>query len=237
MAERWFFSLWPDAAARRGLVAGSAALVPPGVCTPHPLDLHLTLVFLGELAPAALDAAVQAADALRAAPLALRIDRAGYFARARALWCGPADPSPDLTDLQTRLVRGLAERGLVTEHRPYAPHITLARKVRQGPSCDWDRPVEWVARELVLAHRVEGQVPRYARWRVWPLGDAPPDGASGADAPGPYGRSSAVTAPAGLCDNSRLSMPGGPGGPSGIEPRADPHARTPDQEQRRPDGR
>jgi hypothetical protein len=28
MSERWFFALWPDDAARRGLVAGSAGLLP-----------------------------------------------------------------------------------------------------------------------------------------------------------------------------------------------------------------
>ncbi len=169
MSERWFFALWPDAAARRALVDGAAGVIPSDVRRSHPEDLHLTLIFLGELAPEALDAAVQAADGLCAGPVDLHIDRVGYFARPRVFWCGPAEPSPGLMDLHARLARALAQRGLITERRPYSPHITLARKVGQYPSGEWVSPVRWIARELVLAHRVEGRTPHYARWRTWAL--------------------------------------------------------------------
>jgi 2'-5' RNA ligase len=169
MLDRWFFALWPDAAARAALAAGAAGLIAPGARATHPRDLHLTLVFLGQLIPEALEAAVQAADSLRAAPVALRIDQAGRFPHARVFWCGPADPSSGLLGLYRQLCQALADRGVPIESRPYRPHITLARKASRGPRQDWNAPVEWIAHELILARGLEGRVPRYEQWRRWPL--------------------------------------------------------------------
>jgi 2'-5' RNA ligase len=53
VAERWFFGLWPDPATAQTLAAQARSLIPPGARAAHPLDLHLTLRFLGELSPAA----------------------------------------------------------------------------------------------------------------------------------------------------------------------------------------
>lgn len=173
MAERWFFALWPDAAAREGLVHGSLGIVPPGARPTHPRDLHLTLIFLGELAPGRLAAAVEAADRLRAAPPTLCIDRAGYFPRSRVLWCAPDRPPGELGTLHDGLERGLARSGIPCERRPYRPHITLARRVGRAPAPAWGCPVAWTARELVLARGLDGQVPRYLSWRRWLLAAAP----------------------------------------------------------------
>ena len=173
MSDRWFFALWPDASARAALAAGAAGLIPPGARAADPRDLHLTLVFLGQLSPESLDTAVQAAGSVRAEPLALRIDRAGYFPRARVLWCGPADPSFGLLGLYGQLCRTLTDRGVAIESRPYRPHITLARKVGRGSRQAWGPPVEWTSRELVLARGLEGRIPRYEQWRRWPLAADP----------------------------------------------------------------
>jgi 2'-5' RNA ligase len=169
MSDRWFLALWPDAPARAALAAGAAGLIPPGARAADPRDLHLTLVFLGQLSTEALGAAVQAAGSVRAGPLVLRIDRAGYFPRARVLWCGPAEPRSELLGLHGQLSRALADRGIAIESRPYRPHITLARKVGRAPRQDWYPPVEWISGELVLARGLEGRVPRYEQWRRWPL--------------------------------------------------------------------
>lgn len=169
MPDRWFFALWPEAAARAALAAGAAKLIPPGARALHPRDLHLTLVFLGQLGPEGLDAAVRAAETVRAGPIKLRIDQAGHFPRSRVLWCGPAESSPDLLGLHRQLCLALMGRGLAIESRPYRPHITLARKASGCPRQDWGPPVEWTSRYLVLARGLECPAPRYAQWRCWPL--------------------------------------------------------------------
>ena len=173
MSERWFFGLWPDPATAQALAAQARPLIPHGVRAAHPLDLHLTLHFLGELTPQRLQAARLAGDAVQAAPFAMRIDQAGCFPRAQVLWCAPTRAPAALFDLVTRLELALTGQGFVPQTRPYRAHLTLARRFRGTASLDWGLPVEWEAREFVLARGRDGQVPRYAAAHRWSLGAGP----------------------------------------------------------------
>ena len=98
-----------------------------------PEQLHLTLNFIGSVAP---QVAEQMARALEAAPgpaFALQVEGVGYFGspeQPRLFWAGVAESSP-LRVLQRHLETRLLPLGLMPDERPYAPHITLAR-VRQG---------------------------------------------------------------------------------------------------------
>jgi 2'-5' RNA ligase len=170
VAERWFFALWPRPATAQTLAAQARPLIPHGARAAHPLDLHLTLVFLGVLTPQQLQLAVQAADTVRGARFSLDIDQVGSFAQARVLWCAPSRPPAGLADLVQGLGQGLAERGFAPENRPFRPHISLARRFQGAAADGWGRAVEWEARDFCLAHGRVGQVPRYAVVRRWPLG-------------------------------------------------------------------
>lgn len=169
---RWFFALWPDAAARDSIARAAAPLIPRGARATHPLDLHLTLRFLGPLSDTDLAAAERTADALNAGPVPVRIDRIGHFARARVLWCGPAAPGPGLLELAGRLEQALGHQGFAPETRPFRPHITLARKVPPGPhlaAARWGEAIDWTAGELILAAGLEREAPRYGARRRWCL--------------------------------------------------------------------
>ncbi len=155
-------------------MGAAAGIIPRGARATHPLDLHLTLRFLGPMSAEALAGAERAADMLAAGPVPVRIDRVGHFARSRVIWCGPASPSPDLLHLADRLEQALQDQGVAPETRPFRPHITLARQVGHPPpraAVHWRDPVEWTARELTLAAGRQGQVPRYVLRRRWPLSD------------------------------------------------------------------
>jgi 2'-5' RNA ligase len=169
MAERWFFGLWPDPATGETLAAQARPLIPRGARATHPLDIHLTLRFLSELSPEAFRAAARIGDAVQAGGFRLRVDRAGWFPRARVLWCAPNQAPEALFDLVARLERALAAHGFPPETRPYRPHLTLARKFRMEGPLVWDKPVIWTASEFVLARGLEGQVPRYAAAQRWSL--------------------------------------------------------------------
>jgi 2'-5' RNA ligase len=102
--------------------------------------LHLTLLFLGEVAAESLG---ELAAALRSAfaplpPLGLRLSGAGTFPPgrpARVAWLGVEAPR-ELAALQAGAVAAAAAAvGHEPEDRPYHPHITLAR----CPS-PWPRP-------------------------------------------------------------------------------------------------
>jgi RNA 2',3'-cyclic 3'-phosphodiesterase len=95
-------------------------------------NLHLTLLFFGQVEEAAvpgLAAALRAAFA-KHAPLELRLAGGGTFPPrrpARVAWVGMESPS-DLVVLQAdAAAAAVASIGFTPEERPFHPHVTLAR--------------------------------------------------------------------------------------------------------------
>ena len=131
-------------ASRLAALAGAA----PRARWERPEKLHLTLRFLGEVAPERVEAlgAALAAAAAAAAPLTARLTAAGAFpaaGRARVLWLG-IEPEAPLARLQAAVEEAVAPFAERAEGRPFHPHLTLAR-------CDppWDaRDVERFASAL-----------------------------------------------------------------------------------------
>ena len=97
---------------------------------------HLTLKFLGRVDDAdALTGAVHAATRGRS-PFTLQLGGAGAFPtsrRASVLWIGVAAGAAELAALAAAVDD--ASAGLVanTEHRPYHPHLTVARAAAARP--------------------------------------------------------------------------------------------------------
>lgn len=106
-------------------------LVQSGLPLPRPIppeNLHVTLVFLGEL-PEPMLADVDAAfTRVRAAPFELALAGLGMFggAKARSVHAEIA-PSPALHQLQAKVETAARGAGVGLAGRRYAPHVTLAR--------------------------------------------------------------------------------------------------------------
>ncbi len=130
MSERLFFALWPGGAERSALAGLQGSLGLRGTRPTHPADLHLTLVFLGDLPPERRSCCEAAADLVRAAPFSVELDRVGLWPRPRILWCGPALTPAALLTLADGLAEALVPCGVPRETRPYAAHMTLARQAR-----------------------------------------------------------------------------------------------------------
>lgn len=104
----------------------------PGARWVERRNLHLTLVFLGEVEEGALaDFAQDLADMAAAVPaFDIGVEGLGTFGQAkpRTLWAGVA-ANPALDHLQSKAA-GLAVRhGIEIERRKFVPHVTLARLV------------------------------------------------------------------------------------------------------------
>ena len=113
--------------------------------------LHLTAVFLGELAhdriPALCETLEQVAG--RHEALVFRLAEPGFFGqpgRPRELWTGLTGPLESLSRLVEQLERGFRLQGLVLDRRRYRPHITIGR-VRDGGEA------------LLVAHLANGCLP------------------------------------------------------------------------------
>ena len=93
--------------------------------------IHLTLKFLGEVRPEAVEGIDRVAETVAAAtaPFSMRIGGFGAFPtirRPRVLWMA-ADPSPALRCLKQDLEWALSEQGFERETRAFHPHFTLGR--------------------------------------------------------------------------------------------------------------
>lgn len=163
--QRLFFGLWPDPEARTRLYRLAREFQPPGGRLHHPEDLHITLVFLGQVKDDQLSCVYEAANRIDIPSFSLTLDRLGHWPRPRILWCGPSETPEPLQRLVTGLQQGLKGCGFVPERRRYKPHITLHRKVRHAEPGQLEHPIAWRAVEFALASS-EGGAPGEPRYRI-----------------------------------------------------------------------
>jgi 2'-5' RNA ligase len=94
-----------------------------------PENLHLTLVFLGEVAEPTLPPIEQELSELHFAPFPLKLTSLNTFRRGGVLFA-EVEPTHPLLHLQAKTVATMARCGFAPkdpEDHPYQPHITLAR--------------------------------------------------------------------------------------------------------------
>jgi RNA 2',3'-cyclic 3'-phosphodiesterase len=91
-----------------------------------PENIHLTLVFLGEVAEPILPPIEQELSELTFAPLPLKLTTLNTFPRAGILFA-EVEPTRPLLHLRAKVAASMARCGFAPEDRPYHPHLTLAR--------------------------------------------------------------------------------------------------------------
>lgn len=153
---------------------------------------HFTLAFYGEVAePSLSDLRERLARAAhRHTPYPLRIAGGGRFAD-RVLWAGADGDRAALRHLAGSAVAAGRRAGVRIEeqHRPYAPHLTLARNRAAGvdlapfaAALETFAGTPWTVGGLALvrshppAPGVPGAQPRYETLATWPLGRGVPGG-------------------------------------------------------------
>jgi len=168
--QRLFFALWPDHGLGNRLNRLAGELPERGGRQHHPSDLHMTLVFLGPVAPERLPCIEQVGDQIRLDPFTLYLDQVDYWQRPRILCLGASDPPAPLISLVQSLQSGLVGCGFEPEKRLYKPHVTLVRKAKRQHAFGLDSPIEWPVNEFVLAGSCSGENPlRYQIIKHWSL--------------------------------------------------------------------
>jgi 2'-5' RNA ligase len=107
-----------------------------------PENLHLTLQFLGDLEPGAVQALTAALSTAVAGHRAFSLRVAGLAAvpsrrRASIVWADLADePTGACAALASAVSETAADFGVICEDRPFKPHVTLvrARRARSLPA-------------------------------------------------------------------------------------------------------
>lgn len=164
--RRLFFAAWPDADIRSAIVARRARL---GELTRRRIpdhDLHLTLLFLGNQPANRIDQIQSFTEGISTESLTLVLDRLGWFARAQVAWLGGPAP-PSALALVDRLEARMNALGLRFDRRPFRPHVTLFRRVRQRPEFPALEPLHWPVNEISLIESIPGRP--YQVLRIWSL--------------------------------------------------------------------
>jgi len=157
---RLFLALWPEPPSRARLAAyrdawrWSSGAKPVGADT-----LHLTLHFIGALARARLPDLSAALAAVPVGRMVLRPADAEVWKGGIAVLRMDGDAA--LTDLHDGLGAALTGAGIALDTRPFAPHVTLARKAAKAEAPARRPAFTWRANSFVLVESIPGGSARY----------------------------------------------------------------------------
>lgn len=175
---RLFFAVWPAPEVQRAL--GEIAHRAQRECGGRAVavaNIHLTLVFLGDLPRDRLAVVKTLASGVTGRRFNLSVDRLEYWRHNRILWAGASACPEALQELVARLQDAVASAGFHVDGRPYVPHVTLLRNARRAPAVDRCPAIAWPAHEFALvesAPRERGRA--YQVLRSWPLESSPLEG-------------------------------------------------------------
>ena len=151
-------------------------------------QLHITLVFIGQVSEERAAAIVEAMrDPLPHPPFRFALGGLGAFpprGAPRALWIGVTSGAEQVIRVQALVAERLETLGIEQEQRPFSPHLTLARWKDSRPS---DRPHTTTASPATIARvdahavtlfqsRVSSAGSTYTRLVECPLREVQPEG-------------------------------------------------------------
>ncbi|MEO6824198.1 MAG: RNA 2',3'-cyclic phosphodiesterase [Nitrosospira sp.] len=173
---RVFFAVWPDDTAKKQLAVLTERLQAESHCggrKTEPENIHLTLVFVGQVDLVKLEALYQAVNGMSgSAPRAfdIVIEEIRYWKHNRIAYAAIHGVPQELVDLVNALQDVLSASGFPIERRTYNPHITLIRKISCHSLPRLGEPIAWRAREWMLVkskQTSDGSV--YIPIGRWPL--------------------------------------------------------------------
>lgn len=139
-------------------------------------NIHLTLVFVGNVDNHGLQALCRAAEEIAKAgkrPFELVLQETGYWKHNHIAYAAPRDIPLALEELVGILREAIESAGFSAEERAYKPHVTLMRDATCSPlsrTMEAIRPVVWKVHEwlLVKSEQTGGGLV-YSPIGRWPL--------------------------------------------------------------------
>ena len=168
---RLFFAFWPDGGARARIAEAAASLgLAEQARRVPPENYHVTLAFVGEVAPPQLAVLQQSGGLLRGSDCTMLFRKCEYWEEPRVVAAVAEETPAAMLELCTLLHRALALEPTL----PRA-HVTLARKVMQAPVLQAMSPFQWNAQSVSLVRSDTSRTGSvYTVVDTWPLLDKIP---------------------------------------------------------------
>lgn len=139
--KRLFFALWPDQTTRQQCQQVIQSL--PGQGKPVLANnLHVTLVFLGNIDQARQAAITKAANTINIQPMRLIFNHLNFWKKPAVVCLVAEQVDPAVSNLVAQLSTSARQLGIPLDERPYKPHITLLRKAKSPVMIDFN-PIHW----------------------------------------------------------------------------------------------
>lgn len=167
---RLFFALWPGDEVRARLVGWARTLhVACGGRQTRTENLHLTLVFLGNVDGGRVAEVARAAGEVAPRADVLLLDQPGYWKRNRIAWAGASVVPLELEDTVRELRSALARARVDFDPKPFATHVTLLREAREPMAMPALEPIAWALDGFALVRSSDGRGGSYEVLRSWGL--------------------------------------------------------------------
>ncbi|MDQ1363879.1 MAG: 2,3-cyclic 3-phosphodiesterase [Pseudomonadota bacterium] len=155
-SRRLFFALWPDESACSEIVRQFKRMPQYNMHGNKtvPSNLHITLHFIGNVDESMLACLQQAARTVHAPAFELKLDQPGYFSKPQVFWLGCASTPAAMQTLHRQLADALLHCGYQAETRPFSPHVTLMRKLRDPGDLIPVEPIVWPIRSFALVESI-----------------------------------------------------------------------------------
>ena len=147
--KKLFFALWPNDETRKQITKFNQSIKSAGLKQVKPGNLHVTLVFLGNVDAESEVMIRERVEHIIVQPFVLHFDQLDFWRKPRILCLSTQQYDPQLLVLVNALKSMVEQCGIKTEERSYKPHITLARKAHELIEIDV-LPIEWQARAFCL---------------------------------------------------------------------------------------
>ena len=160
-----FFALCPDARLRKNLhsLAKQYHTQCGGRIIPEE-NIHLTLLFLGEVEQVRLASLQQSVSGVSVCAFVFELQQFSCWRHNRIGYAAPVAETAALEELSGALHRATASAGIQCDERAFKPHVTLLRNIRQAIVAQPMTPLEWAVESFSLMESV--QTERGVSYRV-----------------------------------------------------------------------
>ena len=168
--SRLFFALWPDDETRLQIVSVADEFRNENVRLVKSANLHMTLIFLGEVSDFVKKDVLEQAASIKSRPFNMNFNRVGWWEKPRIVWLGPSEVTPAISELLEALYKILKKHGIKPEKRRFKPHVTIARKAKQFSAVDSGYEILWRVKQFALVNSTSTESGvEYRVLKSWPL--------------------------------------------------------------------